>query len=79
MITVTVGDLKARFSEILKKVQEGESIAVAFGRKKEILAYLVPKKMFGKRSPRPLGLLEGKASYSIKDDFEISEQEFVSL
>lgn len=79
MLTVTIGDLKARFSEILKKVQEGESIAVAFGRKKEVLAYLVPKKMLGKQTPRPLGLLEGKASFSISDDFEITEQELVSL
>lgn len=39
MTIVTVGDLKARFSEILKSVQAGEEFAITFGRKKEALAY----------------------------------------
>lgn len=78
MTTITVGDLKRRFSEILKQVQQGESIAVAFGRKKEILAYIIPKQDLPGQAQRPLGLLEGKATFSLHGSFSISEEEFLS-
>ena len=41
MKTMTVGDLKTNFSEILKYVQQGEKVAIAFGKKKEIVAFLL--------------------------------------
>ena len=47
MKTLTVGELKRRFSEILKEVQSGETIAVAYSKKKEIVAYLVSKPVVG--------------------------------
>jgi|APTNR8051073442_1049403.scaffolds.fasta_scaffold19616_2 antitoxin (DNA-binding transcriptional repressor) of toxin-antitoxin stability system len=78
MKTITVGDLKATFSDILKRVQQGESIAITFGRKKEILAYLVPKQNMPASSPRPLGLLEGEAGFLIKEDFKMTEEEMFS-
>lgn len=79
MVTISVGDLKARFSDILKKIQLGEVVAIAFGRKKEILAYIVPKKSYNKFTPRPLGLLEGKASFQENGDFKLTEEEFLSI
>lgn len=78
MTTVTVGDLKARFSDLLKRVQQGESIAIAFGRKKEVLAYLVPKKSLDHHLPRPLGLLADSAKFSIREDFNMTEDEFLA-
>lgn len=78
MTTITVGDLKARFSDILKKVQQGESIAIAFGRKKEVLAYLVPKKSLDQLSPRPIGLLADTAGFSLRDDFKITEEDLLA-
>lgn len=77
MTTITIGDLKARFSDILKKVQKGESIAIAYGRKREVLAYIVPKESLDQLNPRPIGLLAGVASFSIQEDFKISEDEFL--
>lgn len=79
MTVVTVGDLKARFSEILKSVQAGEEFAIAFGRKKEVLAYLVPRPTTKKAGGRPLGLLEGKATLKISEDFKMTEEEFLGL
>ncbi len=78
MKTITVGDLKSRFSEVLKEVQEGEEIAVAFGRKKEIVAYLIPRSA---RKPvkRQLGLLWGKGTASFTDNFSMTEEEFLDL
>lgn len=79
MTTITVGDLKTRFSDILKRVQLGEEIAIAFGRKKEVLAYIVPKKYKDHQKPRPLGLLDGKAKIVISDDFKMTEEDLLAL
>ncbi len=78
MKTFTVGDFKTRFSELLERVRFGEEIAIAFGKKKEIVAYLVPKsaRMAQKRQ---LGLLAGKATVTFSDDFSITEEEFLGL
>jgi antitoxin (DNA-binding transcriptional repressor) of toxin-antitoxin stability system len=78
MTTITVGDLKGRFSEILKRVQQGEVIAVAFGRRKEVLAYIIPKAALPAQEPRPLGLLAGQATFALHGNFSISEEEFLS-
>ncbi|WP_020606371.1 type II toxin-antitoxin system Phd/YefM family antitoxin [Spirosoma spitsbergense] len=78
MQTITVGDLKSRFSEVLKQVQEGEEIAVAFGRKKEIVAYLIPRSA-RKPAKRTLGLLQEKGTASFADDFSMTEEEFLAL
>ncbi len=75
MKTVTIGELKARFSELLKEVQEGEEIEVAFGKKKEVVAYLVPKS-YKRSKPRKLGILQHKGKVRFADDFKITEEEF---
>lgn len=78
MKTLTVGELKSRFSEVLKEVQSGEKIAVAFGKKKEIVAYLVPKPDH-KPAPRKLGILQGKGKAIFAGDFKMTEEEFLGL
>ncbi len=79
MLIVTIGDLKSQFSDILKKVQLGEEVAIAFGRKKEVLAYIVPKQFRDAQPPRPVGLLDGKVKMSISKDFKMSEAELIGL
>lgn len=78
MRVFTVGDLKTNFSEILEWVRSGEKVAIAFGKKKEIVAYIVPRsgQTTGKR---PLGLLAGKAKAVFHDDFKMTEAEFLGL
>lgn len=78
MKTLTVGELKSRFSEIIKEVQTGEEIAVAFGKKKEIVAYLVPKSA-RKPGSRKLGILQNKGKVTFADDFKMTEEEFLGL
>lgn len=78
MRTYTVGEFKTKFSEILEWVRSGEQIAVAFGQKKEIVAYLVPK-IAKSGAKRPLGLLAGKAKVTFAPDFDITEEEFLGL
>lgn len=78
MKTMTVGDLKAHFSEVIQEIKAGEEIAVAFGRKREIIAYLIPKSA-RKPAKRQLGILQGKGKATFADDFKMTEEEFLGI
>ncbi len=78
MKTFTIGDFKTNFSQILEWVRAGEEVAIAFGKKKEIVAYIVPRSS-RPRKKRTLGLLAGKATAVFHEDFKMSEEEFIGL
>ncbi|MEP7144738.1 MAG: hypothetical protein ABI707_17780 [Ferruginibacter sp.] len=77
MKTISAGDLKTHFSEILKSVEAGEKFAITYGKKKEIKALLVPNEI--KKTKRKLGILEGKATYAFVGGHNTSEKEFFGL
>ena len=73
MIVLSVGEFKANFSEVLKKVLAGEEIGISYGKKKEIVARLVPKSDFpGTR--RNIGIWESKSKVVFEKDFKITER-----
>ncbi len=76
MENFTVGELKAKFSEVLKRVAAGEEIGIAFGKKKTIVARLVPREN-PKSVKRKIGLLEGKAKAKFSANFKMTEEEFI--
>lgn len=76
MKTMTVGELKSEFSDALKRVMAGEEIGISFGKKKEIVAKLVPKHK-GNTPKRKLGILEGKGKLKFDKNFKITEEEFL--
>lgn len=67
MHTYTVGELKTNFSQILDLVRSGERVAIAYGKKRTIVAYIVPQMTQASRK-RPLGLLVGKAKATFLDN-----------
>jgi antitoxin (DNA-binding transcriptional repressor) of toxin-antitoxin stability system len=77
MEALTVAEIKSRFSQILVKVQNGENVKILYGKAKKPIAMLVPIKSMD--VPRKIGMLDGKAKFSIKDDGKISEEEFLGL
>jgi len=78
MITVQVGELKTHFSDYLKRVKNGEEIGVAFGKKNEIMAYLIPvEKHTGNKVTLGLGVVEG-VDYEI-GDISFSDSELKEL
>jgi len=77
MKTISVGEFKSRFSQILEWIQKGEEVVVSYGRKKEEVAVLIDIKKFRKPKKRKLGPLEGKGSFKIHKDFEMSTQELL--
>ena len=79
MQTMTVSQFKSHFSEVLDLVQHGEDIVISYGKKKEKIAVLVPFANYKGKPQRIVGLLAGKASFTIADDFKITDDEFFSL
>jgi antitoxin (DNA-binding transcriptional repressor) of toxin-antitoxin stability system len=78
METMSVGEFKSNFSEILRRVLAGEEIGISYGKNKEIVARLVPKGSV-KKPKRKIGILEGKGKVVFSSDFKITEKEFVGL
>jgi antitoxin (DNA-binding transcriptional repressor) of toxin-antitoxin stability system len=79
MQTMTVGHFKSHFSEVLDLIQQGEDIVISYGKKKEKIAVLVPFEHYEGKPQRILGLMAGKASFSISEKFKISDDELLSL
>jgi antitoxin (DNA-binding transcriptional repressor) of toxin-antitoxin stability system len=78
MKTMSVGEFKAHFSEVLKSVLAGEEIGIMYGKKKEIVAKLVPKTT-EKKIRRKIGIWEGKGKVKFATDFKMTEDEFLNL
>jgi antitoxin (DNA-binding transcriptional repressor) of toxin-antitoxin stability system len=79
MKSLSVGEFKAHFSEVLEKVQQGESIGITYGKSKKLVAEINPPKEQKAKQKRKLGLLEGKVKYIFADDFKMTEEEFINL
>ena len=79
MRTLTIGEFKAQLSDVLAAVKAGESVVVCYGRKKERVAALIPFAEFtASAGKRPLGLLKGRASFTVADDFKLTDDEFLA-
>jgi antitoxin (DNA-binding transcriptional repressor) of toxin-antitoxin stability system len=75
MKTMTVGELKAQFSEVLSQlVQNGEPVAVSFGKKKEKVAAIIPYSQLPLQGERPLGVMKGRARCVTRDDFALDDE-----
>jgi antitoxin (DNA-binding transcriptional repressor) of toxin-antitoxin stability system len=78
MQTLTVGELKSTFSEVLKKIRSGQEIVICYGKSREKVAVLVPYSVHSARPERNLGLLKGRAKVILHDDFAITEEEMLA-
>jgi len=78
MQTLTIGELKTSFSEVLRKIRSGQEIIISYGKKREKVAVIVPYSSYASTSERRLGLLKDRAECIIHDDFEISGKEMLT-
>ena len=76
MRVIGVGELKAQFSEILKKVVADEEIGISYGKKKVVVAKLMPKNN-GKKPNRKLGIFEDRGTVKFNPNFKMTEEEFL--
>jgi antitoxin (DNA-binding transcriptional repressor) of toxin-antitoxin stability system len=77
MKTLTVGELKARFADVLKEIEGGQAVAVSYGRRRRKVAAIIPYDQYAGGGVRTLGVLEGKATYRIAPDFSMSDKELL--
>jgi len=77
MYQLTVGQFKSKFSEVLDKVLQGESVGITYGKNKKKVAALVPYGKYLKQKKFKWGLLEGKASFKIHEGFKMTDEEFL--
>ena len=77
MKSLPVGELKAHFSEVLEKVQQGESFGILYGKNKKPVAKIVPMDKPKKKKERKFGILEGKVKFVFADDFKMTEEELL--
>lgn len=78
MKTLPVAEVKSHLSALLKEVEIGNDIAISYGKKKEIIAVIISYDEYKKSKKRKLGTLKGKMEVVFKEDFSISDQEFLS-
>jgi hypothetical protein len=76
--SLTIGEFKSQFSDVIKSVDKDHCIAVTYGKKKEVVGYFV-KEAKSLYESRELGILKNEASYSISNDFEITDEELLDL
>ncbi len=81
MKSIQIGKLKSEFSSVLKEVeQKGESFVVEYGKKHKKIALIIPySEAYANKTTRQFGIMEGKGSYKMKNDFELSDEELLDL
>ena len=79
MKSLSVGEIKTQFSDILEKVQQGESFGITYGKSKKLVAEINPPKKQKNKKKRKFGILDGKVKYVFADDFKMTEEELLGL
>jgi antitoxin (DNA-binding transcriptional repressor) of toxin-antitoxin stability system len=81
MQSVQVAELKSHFSDILKTIKnDGEKFIIEYGKQHEKIAMLIPyDKSLEIEGERTFGQCKGKGSFSIKDNFTMTDKELLSL
>jgi len=77
MKTMSVGEFKTHFSDVIEQVKAGEKIAVTYGKKKEIIGYFSPETPL--KPKRNLGILEGIATFKFAPDFDVTAEDFLGV
>lgn len=78
MQTLSIGELKARFSEVLGQLRGGQKIIISYGKKKEKVAVLVPFSDYKGKPERKLGPLKEQGHCVIHKDFKMTDKEFLN-
>jgi len=79
MKIVEFTEAKNYFPSILREIENGNEIAIAYGKEKQTIAVVVSYEKWKKNQKRQLGTLEGKMSVEFTKDFAISDEELINL
>jgi len=79
MKSMPVGEIKAQFSDVLEKVQQGETFEVLYGKSKKPVARIVPINSDKPKKKRRIGIMDGKVKIRFAKNFKMTEDEFLGL
>ena len=79
MKSLPVGEFKANLSEVLEKVQQGESFGITYGKSKKLVAEINPPKKQEKKEKRKIGIMDGKIKIVFADNFKMTDEELLDL
>jgi antitoxin (DNA-binding transcriptional repressor) of toxin-antitoxin stability system len=80
MKSLPVGEFKAQFSEVLAKVQQGESFGILYGKQRKPIAKVVPMDdPKPEKKKRKLGILEGKVKFKFAKNFKMTDEELLDM
>ena len=71
-------EAKTHFSSVLREIEAGNEVAIAYGRKKQTVAVIVPYEQWKKSKKRQLGTLQKKAKVHFSADFAMSDEELIN-
>ena len=77
MKAITASEAETNFSDVLIRVKNGEKFKIVYGNLKEPVAMIIP--IESNNISREIGILNGKANFSINGNGKISEEEFLGL
>ena len=79
MKALTQNEVIRDIFKILEMVKSGEEIIIKNEENQENMAVIISYEKYRNKQERPLGILKGKATYKIKDDFKITDEELLTL
>ena len=79
MKILPVAKVRMNFSALLKEVELGNEIGIAFGRKQETIAVIIPIEEYKRIKARKLGSLEGKVKVEFSENWTITDEEFINV
>jgi len=81
MQSVQVAELKAKFSHILGQIKnKGEEYVLEYGKNHEKVAVIIPYEKYKRQCNRKItfGLLQGRASFTLDDNFSLTDEELLA-
>ena len=78
MKTVPVAEVRSNLSSLLKEVESGNEIGISFGRLRHTIAVIVPIAEYKRIKERKLGSLVGKVKVEFREDWKMTDEEFLN-
>jgi len=75
---MTVGELKANFSEVINMILAGKEVSFSYGKKKNPIGKVVPFKKNKSGNKIKLGLLEGKVKVKFSKNWKMTDEELLA-
>ena len=76
--TLSVGEFKAHFSEVLEQMlKTGEPVAISYGKKKQKIAAIIPYDQLKSQAERTLGLMQGRERCVIHAGVALSDEDML--